>query len=121
MAHRPSKSRYDGPPTRKTRPAKTRPANTRPARRDPQGPPARPARKARPAKPGPRLHEGADAGDGAPDDQGVDLAGALVGVDRLGVGHEPAHMVLQQDAVPAQQLAGPADRFPHPDRAERLG
>jgi uncharacterized protein YeaO (DUF488 family) len=36
-----------------------------------------------------RLDEGAQAGDRAADDQRVDLPGALVGVDRLGVGHEP--------------------------------
>jgi hypothetical protein len=34
------------------------------------------------------LHEGAETGDGAPDDERVHLAGALVGVDGLGVGNE---------------------------------
>src|SRR2546430_3068853 len=65
--------------------------------------------------------EGAQAGDGAAHDQRVNLAGALVGVDRLRIRHEPAHVVLQQDAIPAEQFPRPAGRFPHPDRAERLG
>ncbi len=67
------------------------------------------------------LDERARAGDGPADDQGIDLAGALVGVDRLGIGHEAADLVLQQDAVAAEQLAGVTDGFPHPHRAERLG
>src|SRR5436190_3951647 len=69
----------------------------------------------------PASDERAQAGNGAAHDQRVDLAGALVGVDRLGIGHEPAHVILQQDAIPAEQLARPANRLPHPDRAERLG
>src|ERR1017187_1843663 len=68
-----------------------------------------------------RSDERADAGGGAADDEGVDLPGALVGVDRLGVGDEPAHLVLQQDAVAAEQLAGITNRLAHPHRAERLG
>ena len=46
------------------------------------------------------------AGDGAADDQGVDLAGAFVGVDGLGVGDEAADVVLQQDAVAAEEIIG---------------
>src|ERR1700730_9985147 len=65
--------------------------------------------------------EGADTGDGAADDERVDLPGALVGVDRLAVGDEPAHLVLQQDAVAAEQLAGVADRLAHPHGAKGLG
>src|SRR4029450_8417454 len=65
--------------------------------------------------------EGAEAADGTADDQGVHLPGALVGVDRLGVGHEAAHVVLEQDAVAAEQLPGPADRLAHAHGAERLG
>src|SRR6202034_171695 len=57
--------------------------------------------------------EGAETGDGAADDERVDLAGALVGVDRLRVGDEPADLVFQQDAVPAEQLTRVADRLPH--------
>jgi hypothetical protein len=34
------------------------------------------------------LHESAEAGDGAPDDERIHLAGALVGVDGLGVSNE---------------------------------
>ena len=64
--------------------------------------------------------ERAEAGDGAADDERVDLAGALVGVDRFRVGDEPADLVFQQDAVAAEQFAGVADGLPHPDRAERL-
>ncbi len=42
------------------------------------------------------LDEGAEAGDGAADDQRVDLPGALVGVNGLRVGDEPAYLVLEQ-------------------------
>ena len=67
-----------------------------------------------------RLDEGAQAGDGLADDQRVHLARALVGVDRLGVGHEAPDMVLEQDAVAAEQLARIADGLAAFDRAERL-
>src|SRR5687768_13788091 len=49
-------------------------------------------------------HEGAQAGDRPAHDQGVDLPGALVGVDGLGVGHEAAHVVLEEDPVAAQEF-----------------
>ena len=58
--------------------------------------------------------EGAPAGDRPADDQRVDLAGALVGVDRLGVGHEASDVVLEQDAVATEHLARPAHRLAHP-------
>ena len=45
----------------------------------------------------------------------------FVGVDRLGVGDEAADVVLEQDAVAAEHLAGPADGLPHPDGAWSLG
>src|ERR1700761_1828566 len=64
--------------------------------------------------------ERAQAGDGAPDYQGVDLPGPLVGVDRLGVRHEPADLVLEQDPVAAEQFPGVADGLPPAHRAERL-
>src|SRR4051794_15234269 len=73
-------------------------------------------------RPSPRRSDDrAAAGDGSADDEAVHLAGALVGVDRLGVGDVAAHVVLQQDPVAAHELARPADRLPHPHRAERLG
>src|SRR5215218_2492970 len=65
--------------------------------------------------------DGAPTRDGPADDQRVHLSGALVGVDGLGVGDVPADVVLEQDAVAAHQLAGPADGLPHPHGAERLG
>ena len=49
--------------------------------------------------------EGAVAGDGAADDQGIHLPGALVGVDRLGVGDVPAGILFQQAASRARQGA----------------
>src|SRR3954470_23336418 len=65
--------------------------------------------------------EGAQAGHRAPDDQRLDLARALVGVDRLGVGHEPADVVVQHDAVAGQQLARPAHGLAHAHGAVGLG
>jgi len=40
--------------------------------------------------------------DAASDYQGVDLAGAFVGVERFGVGDEAADVVVEEDAVAAQ-------------------
>jgi hypothetical protein len=40
----------------------------------------------------------AGTGDGSADDHRVDPAGALVGLDRLGVGDEQAHLFLGQNA-----------------------
>src|SRR4051812_16111424 len=57
---------------------------------------------------------GRHAGDRAPDDQRVHLARALVGVQRLGVVPEPRDLVLEQDAVAAEQLAGAGDRRAQP-------
>ena len=54
-------------------------------------------------------HEGAEAGDGLADDQILHLIGAFVGVERLGVGEEARDVVVGDDAVAAQQLAGPGD------------
>src|SRR5882724_11522482 len=65
--------------------------------------------------------ESAQSGDGLSDDQRVHLPGALAGIDRLRVRDETSDMVLQQDAVAAEQLARIADGFPAFDRAERLG
>src|SRR5208283_4758375 len=52
--------------------------------------------------------EGGDAGLGAPQDQGVDVVGAFVSVDRLQVHHVADHVVLVGDAVAAMHVAGGA-------------
>src|SRR5664279_1508313 len=49
--------------------------------------------------------EGSDTGDVPSDDEGLDGFGALVGVQRLDVGHVPDDVVVQQDPVAAQQLS----------------
>ena len=67
------------------------------------------------------LYESAETRDRAADDEGVDLPGALVGVEGLGVVEEPADVVVDQDAVAAEQLPGPADHLAHPGGAEHLG
>src|SRR4029450_5005905 len=56
--------------------------------------------------------EGADTGDLSSDDQRLDGLGALVGVDRLDVGHVPHDVEVQQDAVAAEQVAGLRDGLP---------
>src|SRR5215472_10160639 len=50
-------------------------------------------------------YEGADSRDVAADEQRLDRLGALERVDRLDVGQVPHHVVLQQDAVAAEQVA----------------
>src|SRR5271170_6569464 len=50
-------------------------------------------------------YEGTQSRNGLADDQRVDLPCALVGVYRFCVGHEPSNVVLEQDAVAAEQLA----------------
>jgi hypothetical protein len=50
--------------------------------------------------------EGAQAGDVAPDEQGLDRLGPLVGVDGFHVGHVLDDVVLEQNPVSAQQVAG---------------
>src|SRR6266851_6368721 len=52
--------------------------------------------------------ERSDAGLGAAEDQGVDVVGAFIGVDRLEVHHVTDHVVLVGDAVAAMHVAGGA-------------
>jgi Resolvase, N terminal domain len=58
------------------------------------------------------LHERAKPGDGATANKRIDLARTLVGIDGLGVGDEAGDVMIQQDAVSAEQLARPTDRLP---------
>src|ERR1700731_4466414 len=46
-----------------------------------------------------------DAGDRLAEDQGMDVVGALVGVDRLDVEHVTDHRVVVDDAFGAEHLA----------------
>src|SRR5690349_2981303 len=50
--------------------------------------------------------KGTDTGDVPSDDQGLDGLRALVGVQGLDVGHVPDDVEVEQDAVPAEQIAG---------------
>src|ERR1700694_1771122 len=63
----------------------------------------------------------AEPGQRSADDQGVHFPGALVGVDGLGVGDKPADVVVEDDAVAAEQFACVTDGLAHPYRAERFG
>ena len=59
--------------------------------------------------------EGAEAGDGAAHDEGVDVVRAFVGVDRLEVRGVPHHLEFGRDTVAAMHVAGDAgdlQRFP---------
>src|SRR6266478_2453281 len=66
------------------------------------------------------LNEGAKTSNRLADDQGVHLSRTLIRVDCFRIGNEPTDVVLEQDAVPAQQFAGVADRLAALDRTERL-
>src|SRR5437588_739168 len=90
-----------------------------PARRE--GSPARaasPIRRAQAPPPASGLggSEGVDAGDVPPEDQRVDVVGALVGVHRFEVGGVPHRVILQGDAVPPEDGARlPRHAQRHPD------
>src|SRR5258708_4389496 len=62
-------------------------------------------------------HERAQAGDRLADDQRLHLAGALIGVESLGVGDKAADVVVENNAVAAQQLPCPVNGLAHPRRA----
>src|SRR5690349_14682224 len=66
------------------------------------------------------LNECAEAGDGLGDDQCLHLAGALIGVESLGVGDEPADVVVEHNAVAAEQLPRPMHGLAHPRAAVGL-
>src|SRR5437899_9627091 len=68
-----------------------------------------------------RSDKSAEPGDGLADDQILHLVGAFVGVERFGIGEEARHLVVGDDAVAAQELAGPCDGLAALGRAERLG
>jgi len=59
-----------------------------------------------------RSAECSDAGDVAADDKGLDGFGALERVDGLKVGHVPDDVVVEQDAVAAEQVAGVGEDRP---------
>src|SRR5258708_3432569 len=61
--------------------------------------------------------ESAKSSDRFADDQRVHLSCAFVGVEGLRVRDEAADMMVQEDAIGAEQLTRPADSFTHPDRA----
>src|SRR6266700_6167596 len=53
--------------------------------------------------------KGTDTGDVPSDDQRLNGLGALVGVQRLDVGHVPHDVEVEQDAVAAEEIAGLGD------------
>src|SRR5580700_5656396 len=55
------------------------------------------------------LDEGAQAGDGFAEDEILDLIRSFVGIKRLGVREKARCLVVCDDAVAAQQLAGPCN------------
>src|SRR5215470_9727713 len=67
------------------------------------------------------LNEGAEPGDRLADDQMLHLIGAFVGIERLGVREEARNVVIDEDAVAAEQLSRPGNRLTHLGRGERLG
>src|SRR5260370_29130918 len=69
----------------------------------------------------PTLHEGTEPGDRFADDQVLHLERAFVGVERFAVGKKTSDLVVGDDAVAAQHLAGPGDRLATLRRAKRLG
>ena len=66
-------------------------------------------------------HEGAEARDRLADDQILHLIRAFVGVERFAVRKEARDFVVGDDAVAAEQLAGPRNGLAALGRAERLG
>src|SRR5262249_50716565 len=66
----------------------------------------------------PRLDEGAEASYGFADNQRVHFARAFIGIDSFRVGNEATDMVLEQDAVAAEQFARIADSLAAFDRGE---
>src|ERR1700733_2021946 len=65
--------------------------------------------------------EGADAGDGLADDQILHLIRAFVGVQRFTIREEACRLVVGNDSVAADQLAGPGNRLAAFGCSERLG
>lgn len=67
------------------------------------------------------LNERRNPGDGAPGHQGVDLIGALVGVDGLGVAEDLGHLVVHGDAVAAEDAPAQRHGLAHALGDEGLG
>ena len=61
-------------------------------------------RRCAPDAPGCSSGERPDTGDLAPDNEGLDGFGPLIGVQCLHVGHVPNHVEVEQDAVAAEQV-----------------
>src|SRR5262249_41817688 len=66
------------------------------------------------------LNEGTEPGDRLADDGRLHLIGAFVGIKRLGVREEACNVVIDEDAVAAEQLSRPGDRLTRLGRRERL-
>ena len=64
------------------------------------------------------LDEGAQAGDRFADDESIHLARPFVGVDGFGIGDKAADMIVEQNAIAPEQLAGVADSLAALDGSE---
>src|ERR1700733_10287659 len=78
----------------------------------------RPARSRRRVE---RSREGADAGDSLADDQILHLIRAFIGVQRFTIREEACRLVVGNDSVAADQLAGPGNRLAAFGGSECLG
>src|SRR5882672_6121512 len=58
-----------------------------------------------------RLHESAEPSYGFADDQVLYLVRAFVGIERFCIDEEPRNVVVENDAVPAEDLPSPRDRL----------
>src|SRR5215471_18162493 len=67
-----------------------------------------------------KLDEGAKTRDVLANDQRVHLARAFIGIDSFSIGDEAPNVILEQDAVAAEQFARPAYGLAAPDAAERF-
>src|SRR5882757_1676641 len=65
--------------------------------------------------------KGADAGDRLADDQVLHLIGTFVGIERLGIREEARNLIVEADAVAAEQLTRPCHGFAHPGGCKCLG
>src|SRR5262245_2196396 len=68
----------------------------------------------------PCSHVGAEPGDLLADDQVLHLICTFVGVERLGIREEARHVIIDEDAVAAEQLSRPGNRLARLGRRERL-
>ena len=67
-----------------------------------------------------RLDECSESRDGAAHDERVHFAGALVAVERFGIGKEASHVVIEHNSVSPKNLSAPRDTLAHAGRGDGL-